>query len=105
MGSGSTSYVRRVVDAVRPPPRVVDWSIFVIVLFEAVSGLASFTVGTPSGWPVFWLHRIAGLALVGLLGFKLARVRHRLTNPGAWQGSTLLSALTVLAAVGAIATG
>lgn len=97
--------VRDAVAAVRPPPRVVDWSLFGLVVFEAVSGLASFTVGTPAGWPVFWLHRIVGVTFVALLGFKLARVRHRLTDSDQWQRSTLLSVLTAIAAVGALATG
>ncbi|WP_247003664.1 molybdopterin-dependent oxidoreductase [Halosolutus gelatinilyticus] len=105
MVSGPIDPARRALDAVRPPPRLVDWSIFAIVVFEAVSGLVSFTVGTASGWPLFWLHRILGLTLIALLGFKLARVRYRLTRRGQWRPSTLLSVLTLLAATGAIGTG
>ncbi len=97
--------LRTVIDAVQPPPRLVDWSIFVIVIFEALSGLVSFTIGSPTGWPLFWMHRIAGLTLIGLLIFKLARVQQRLTNPSQWQLSTSLSALTVLAVAGVITTG
>lgn len=105
MGYRPVALVRDALDAVRPPPRLVDWSILGIVVFEAVSGLVSFTISAPSGWPIFWLHRIAGLALIVLLGFKLARVRDRLTESEQWRPSTLLSVLTVLAAVGALATG
>ena len=90
---------------VRPPPRLVDWSIFAIVCFEAASGLVSFTVGSATWWPLFWAHRIAGLTLIFLLGFKLARVRYRLTNTGQWRPSTLLSVVTVLSVCGALATG
>ncbi|SER81547.1 molybdopterin-dependent oxidoreductase [Natrinema salaciae] len=90
---------------VRPPPRLVDWSIFAIVCFEAVSGLVSFTVGSVAWWPLFWAHRIAGLTLIVLLGFKLARVRHRLTNSGQWVPSTVLSVVTLLSVVGVLATG
>ncbi|MFC4543254.1 molybdopterin-dependent oxidoreductase [Halosolutus amylolyticus] len=105
MGKRPGSLVRGSLAAVRPPPRLVDWSIFAIVLFEAVSGLVSFTIGSPSAWPLFWLHRIFGLTLVVLLGFKLARVRHRLTESGRWRPTTLLSVLSLVAALGALATG
>ncbi|WP_265111697.1 molybdopterin-dependent oxidoreductase [Halosolutus halophilus] len=105
MGYGPVSLVRTVLDAVRPPPRLVDWSIFGIVLFEAASGIGSFTIGSSSGWPLFWLHRIFGVTLVVLLGFKLARVRYRLTESEQWRPSTLLSVLTAIAAMGALATG
>lgn len=105
MGYGPAALLRNAFAVIRPPPRLVDWSIFGVVVFEAVSGLVSFTIASPTGWPVFWLHRILGLTLVVLLGFKLARVRYRLTDRDRWRASTLLSVLTVLAAVGALATG
>ncbi len=88
-----------------PPPRFVDWSIFVIVVLEAASGLVSFTIGSPRGWPLFWFHRIAGLALIGFLALKLARVRRRLTSPDEWQRSTVVSVLAVIAVFGTIVTG
>jgi len=97
--------VREGVRRLAPSPRLVDWSLFVIVVFELVSGLFSFTVGTREWWPLFWLHRIAGLAFVPLLGFKLARVRYRLTDSRQWVPSTALSVLTALTALGALATG
>jgi len=97
--------LREARDALEPPPRLVDWSIFAIVLFEAGSGLYSFTVADPSGWWIFWSHRIAGLSLIVLLGFKLARVRDRLTDSERWERTTPLSVLTAIAAVGAVATG
>jgi len=93
------------VRALEPPPRLVDWSILLFVLVEVGSGLASFTVGTPGWWPLFWLHRVGGLTLVVLLAFKLARVRYRLTDSDRWQPSTALSVLTTAAALGALATG
>ncbi|MFA1611933.1 molybdopterin-dependent oxidoreductase [Halobellus rubicundus] len=99
------SRLRDVADAVRPPPRLVDWSLLALVGVEAASGLLSFTVGSPSGWPLFWLHRIVGLTIVALLGFKLARVRHRLTDRSRWRPTTALSVATLVAAVGALATG
>jgi DMSO/TMAO reductase YedYZ molybdopterin-dependent catalytic subunit len=88
-----------------PQPRVVDWSLFGLVCVEVASGLLSFTVVTRDWWPLFWLHRIAGLAFLPLLGFKLARVRHRLTDRRQWRFSMLLSVLTAIATIGALATG
>ena len=105
MDRGPTTLLRRARDAVEPPARLVDWSLLVTVVFEAVTGLVSFTVGSASGWPLFWAHRIAGVTFVALLGFKLARVRGRLTDRRQWRPSTGLSVLTALAAVGALATG
>ena len=95
----------RAINHLEPPPRIVDWSLLVVVLAEVATGLVSFTVGTPDGWPVFWLHRALGLAIIALIGFKLARVRHRLLNRKLWQRSTALSVLTLLAALGALSTG
>ena len=68
-----------------PPPRLVDWSLFAVVCAEAVTGLVSFTIGTPAGWPVFRLHRALGLAIVALIGCKLSRVRIRLLRRRLWQ--------------------
>ena len=100
-----TALLRHARDAVEPPARLVDWSLLAIVVFEAISGLVSFTVGSASWWPLFWAHRIAGVTFVALLGFKLARVRGRLTDRRQWRPSTGLSVLTAIAAVGALATG
>jgi len=97
--------VARGLTRLRPSPRVVDWSLFVLVAFEVGSGLVSFTLGTPNWWPVFWAHRIAGLTLIGVLAFKLARVRYRLTDSDQWRPSTALSVLTLVAALGALSTG
>jgi len=105
MDRGPTTVLRGVRDAVEPPARLVDWSLLATVAFEAVTGLVSFTVGSASGWPLFWAHRIAGVTFVALLGFKLARVRGRLTDRRQWRPSTGLSVLTAVAAVGALATG
>jgi len=99
------SPLRSAWDAIQPPPRLVDWTLFSIVVFETISGLYSFTVADPSGRWLFWAHRIAGLTFVVFLAFKLARVRHRLTNPDRWLRSMVLSVLTATAAIGAIATG
>jgi DMSO/TMAO reductase YedYZ molybdopterin-dependent catalytic subunit len=90
-----------------PPPRAVDWSILGCALFTAGSGLYSFTVGRPEGfgWLWIWSHRVVGLSLFGLLAFKLARVQHRLTDPGKWQPSTALSVLNGVVALSTLVTG
>ncbi len=88
-----------------PPARLVDWSILGIILFGVISGLVSFTVGRPSGWYVVWSHRVAGTMLIGLLAFKFARVRRRVTNTAAWQPSTALSVLLGVVALTTLATG
>ena len=103
MGAGAR--LRGAVDRLEPPPRAVDWSLFAFVLAEAATGLVSFTVGVPEGWPVFWLHRALGVGVVALLAWKLARVRRRLTDPSLWRRSTALSVLTLVAALGALSTG
>jgi DMSO/TMAO reductase YedYZ molybdopterin-dependent catalytic subunit len=101
----ATDRLRTALDRVEPPPRAVDWSLFAFVVAEALTGLVSFTVGVPEGWPLFWLHRALGVGIVALLAWKLARVRRRLTDPNLWRRSTALSVLTLVAAVGAIGTG
>ena len=101
----ATDRLRTALDRLEPPPRAVDWSLFAFVLAETVTGLVSFTVGVPEGWPLFWLHRSLGVGIVALLAWKLARVRRRLTDPNLWRRSTALSVLTLVAAVGALATG
>lgn len=99
------SRLRAALDRLEPPPRAVDWSLLLFVSAEVVTGLVSFTVGVPEGWPLFWLHRALGIGIVVLLAWKLARVRHRLTNPSLWRRSTALSVLTLVTALGSLATG
>lgn len=105
MFGGLRERVGRAVSWLQPPPRVVDWSIFGAVLFTAGSGILSFLGHTPEWAVLFWAHRLVGLSLVPLIGFKLARVRHRLTDPDQWRLSTPLSVLTGLAAAAAVGTG
>lgn len=105
MRRGDFTAPRRLFRWLRPPPRLVDWSIFAAVLLAAGSGTLSFLGVRPAWVPVFWFHRAVGLALIVLLAFKLVRVRHRLTNPDQWQASTPLSVLTALVAFVTIGTG
>lgn len=88
-----------------PPPRAVDWSILGLVALEVATGLLSFTVTTPDWWPLFWLHRIVGFALLGLVFIKLARVRRRLTDPDRWRPSTLLSVAAIAIVTATFVTG
>ncbi|PSP27634.1 sulfite oxidase [Halobacteriales archaeon QH_2_65_14] len=102
---GRQPEVGRWLAKLQPPPRLVDWSLFAAVTFEAASGLLSFLGTTPAWVPLFWAHRIVGLTIILLLGFKLARVRRRLTDARQWRPTTLLSVLTLVVAAGAITTG
>jgi len=89
---------------VRPalPPRLVDWGLFALVAVEAATGLLSLAAGRPADWPLFWIHRIAGLALLPLLGLKLYRVRGRLRGAAS---SPTRAASVALAAVAAATLG
>ena len=59
-------------------PRLVDWLLLGLVLFEVISGLGTFLVGKPDGRWYFTLHAITGLSLIAVLGWKIARVTPRL---------------------------
>jgi cytochrome b561 len=87
-----------------PRPRLVDWSILACVLLETLTGVVSLGAGAPEQWPLFWLHRVVGLALVALLAFKLRRVKPRLEF-GRWDRSTPISVLASVVALAALATG
>ncbi len=91
--------------ALEPPAPVVDWAIGLAVLFEVGSGLVSFTVGTPDGAWIVWLHAVVGLTLVLLLVFKLHRVRHRVLGRVSWDRQVPLSIAMAGIAIGTLATG
>ncbi|MFC7097635.1 molybdopterin-dependent oxidoreductase [Halobaculum marinum] len=97
--------IARALRRVEPSPRVVDWAIAACVAVEVASGLYSFTQGRPSGAWVFWLHSVVGLTLVALVGFKLYRVRRRVTARAAWDRFTPVSVLQAVVALAALATG
>jgi DMSO/TMAO reductase YedYZ molybdopterin-dependent catalytic subunit len=105
MAGRGTGLLGRGFEWLQPSPRVVDWSIFTAVLFEASSGVLSILGYSPEWAILFWAHRIVGLTLIPLIGFKLARVRHRVLDAGQWQLSTPLSILTGLLAGAVILTG
>ncbi|KAB1192274.1 molybdopterin-dependent oxidoreductase [Haloferax sp. MBLA0076] len=95
----------RALRRVEPPPRAVDWSILVLVLFEALSGVLSLGAGHPANGALFLFHGIAGLTLVALVGFKLYRVRHRVVDSRLHDGNTAASVLLAVVALAALGTG
>ena len=105
MSREDTTVRERFIRWLRPPPRLVDWSIFTVVMLATASGVLSFLGVRPVWVPVFWFHRVVGLTLIVLLWFKLSRVRYRVTRTSQWQASTALSIATALAAFGTIGTG
>jgi DMSO/TMAO reductase YedYZ molybdopterin-dependent catalytic subunit len=78
-------------------PRVVDWSLFTLVLLSVISGFGSFLVGKPDGRWVFVMHGAAGLALIVLLAWKIRRVWPRIVNWRRWDGATWGAVATLLA--------
>jgi DMSO/TMAO reductase YedYZ molybdopterin-dependent catalytic subunit len=105
-GSGA-SLGRRVAALVRrlePRPRLVDWSLFALVVLVLVTGLVSLVSGSADrGW-LFVVHGLAGLAITAFLFYKLRRVRYRVTGR-AWTATTALSVLLATATLGALGTG
>ena len=69
-------------------PRLVDWSLLGLVLFEAGSGLFSFLQGKPENSWLFVLHGVMGLAITLLLVWKLQRVWRRVVEWQRWDGAT-----------------
>ena len=86
-------------------PRLVDWLLLVLVLFEALSGLTTFLVGKPSGQWLFRLHGIVGLALVVLVIWKITRVSPRVSSGRVAASGLILSLAVFLLVVLAIGTG
>jgi cytochrome b561 len=88
--------------ALSPRPRLVDWTLFALLLVVLLTGVLGFLSGRPDRAWVFVTHGVAGLSLVAFLSLKLRRVRHRLARPTVTR---LLSALLAVVTVGALATG
>ncbi len=86
-------------------PRLVDWSLLALVLFEAGSGLYSFLQGRPENSWLFVLHGITGLALVLLLVWKLQRVWIRVADRRRWDGATWAAVAALGFVLLAIGTG
>ncbi len=88
-----------------PPASLVDWGILVSVTALVVTGLVSLVTGTAGGAWLFVLHSVGGLVLAVLVGFKLRRVRPRLTRSSAWDRGTPVSVLLAALALAALVTG
>ncbi len=86
-------------------PRLVDWSLLALVLFETGSGFYSFTQGRPANAWWFALHGMAGLALVLLLFWKLRRVWWRVIDRRRWDGATFAGVATLAAVLLVLITG
>jgi DMSO/TMAO reductase YedYZ molybdopterin-dependent catalytic subunit len=86
-------------------PRLVDWSLLVLVLFEAGSGLYSFLQGRPENSWLFVLHGVTGLALVLLLVWKLRRVWKRVADRRRWDWATSAAVAALGFVLLAIGTG
>ena len=74
-------------------PRVVDWLLFALVTFEAITGFITFTIGVIDQRWLFIVHGIIGLALIILLYWKVQRVWPRLTGPKRCELTTLASVM------------
>ncbi|WP_148412964.1 molybdopterin-dependent oxidoreductase [Haloferax sp. KTX1] len=99
------SRAARALRRVEPPPRAVDWSIFALVVFEALSGVLSLGAGHPANGLLFVVHGVAGLSLVVLVGFKLYRVRRRVLDSRLRDRHTALSVVLAVVALAALGTG
>jgi DMSO/TMAO reductase YedYZ molybdopterin-dependent catalytic subunit len=89
----------------RIPPRLVDWTLLLLVAVAAVTGVASLGAGHPALAPLFDVHALAGLALVAVLAVKLRRVAPRITTASARDRATAVSVLLAVVALAALATG
>lgn len=88
--------------ALSPRPRLVDWSLFALLLVVLFTGVLGFLSGRPDRAWVFVTHGVAGISLVAFLFVKLRRVRHRLARPTLTRA---LSALMAVSTLGALLTG
>jgi DMSO/TMAO reductase YedYZ molybdopterin-dependent catalytic subunit len=90
----------------RLPSALVDWSLLVAVLLATASGLVSLVSGSPGDAWLFVLHGGAGVSLLGFLGLKLWRVRHRVrAGVASRSGTVALSVGLSVLAVAALTTG
>jgi DMSO/TMAO reductase YedYZ molybdopterin-dependent catalytic subunit len=92
-------------DSFDPAPRLVDWSLFALVVLAAATGVTSFWVGHPSDAALFWIHAVAGLSIPPLLVVKFRRVAGRVRDRQAWDRATPLSIALAAVAVTAATTG
>ncbi|MFB6253817.1 MAG: molybdopterin-dependent oxidoreductase [Halobacteriaceae archaeon] len=87
------------------PPRLIDWSILIVILLEGVTGIYSLTVGSPDEVFVFWLHSIGGVLLTILIGFKFYRVFPLLKYYNSIDREIYTSLIAVVLVVVALGSG
>jgi hypothetical protein len=86
-------------------PRVVDWSLLVLVLLGIGTGLWSFLIGDPQGRVLFIAHGALGIAILGVIAAKLRRVTPRLVSPRGQRLSMVIGVLTAIAALATVGIG
>lgn len=87
-----------------PSPRLVDWTLFVLVGLLVGTGVLTILAGTQGDAWVFAIHTGAALLFPVFLGFKLWRVAHRL-KPGELPQGVWTSIITGVLAFLALGTG
>ncbi len=75
--------------------RTVNLLLLVCLVITGVSGIGSFLVGHPDGAWVFWTHRIASLAMIPLMWWKIGII----VQSYAKRGITLSTVLSAVSAV------
>ena len=87
--------------------RATDWGLALLVGFMFVTGAMTFFAGRHGDAWVFGAHGVGGIALAGVLGWKLRRVWRRLAQPARWDrrtaagaGALALVAATLLSGLG-----
>lgn len=86
-------------------PRAVDWGLFLLVTFEAGTGLYSLLVGETTGRWLFYVHGAAGFALTVLLVWKFRRILPRVTHRSRWEPATIISIVASVLVVVTLALG
>lgn len=86
------------------PPRLVDWTILLLVGFAFTTGLVSFVSGAVGDRWVFVAHGVGGLALPLLLFWKFRRVRYRVTK-ARWTRTTVVSVALAVVVLVTLGTG
>lgn len=89
---------------ITPASNLVDWTLLVLVIALAATGLATGVAGTPDTWWVFAAHGTLAMAFGIVLVWKLVRVANRL-RPKAWDQGTKTSVAVTILALGSLATG
>lgn len=84
--------------------RTVNLSLLALLIVTGLSGIGTFLVGSPDGQWLFWLHRIASLAILPLLIWKVGIIFGSYRKRGL-TASTALSAVSAMLFVGTFAFG